>query len=257
MKKRLTVLSTIIILVINSISSLPVVQAEKTSLKDVQEKRTGIQSEITNTDQEISQVQDEWNKLTEQIKRVNQAIIDNNNIIAQTEVKVQASQKEVFGLEQEINVIKDSIDQRNEILKKRALTLQESGGKVKYIEVILGSSSFEDFVGRLHAVAAMVQAVQDLVKQYEEDQEAVVVKQASVEKKLRDLKTMKIELEGMQAQILEQKEENNILKEELKQQEQEKLSQKLELQQQDQWLALKEAGLEGVDPNSITTSSTL
>ncbi|WP_342041663.1 hypothetical protein [Bacillus sp. OTU2372] len=47
------------------------------------------------------------------------------------------------------------------------------------------------------------------------------------------------------------------MKEELKQQEQEKLSQKLELQQQDQSLALKEAGLEGVEQNSITTSSTL
>jgi peptidoglycan hydrolase CwlO-like protein len=70
-------------------------------------------------------------KLTEQIHIVDQAIIDNYNMIAQTEVKVQASEKEVFGLEQEITVIKDRIDQRSHILKKRALTLQESSGKVK------------------------------------------------------------------------------------------------------------------------------
>jgi peptidoglycan hydrolase CwlO-like protein len=65
-------------------------------------------------------------------------------------------------------------------------------------------------VGRLQAVAALVQADQDLVKQYEEDQKAVVLKQASIEKKLMDLKAMKIELEGMQTQILEQKEENAV-----------------------------------------------
>jgi peptidoglycan hydrolase CwlO-like protein len=257
MNKRLIVLSTTIILGFgSSLFFLPAVQAEQTSFKSVQEQRTGIQSEITKTGQEISQVQDEMAKITEQIKRADQAIIDNNNMIAQMEINVKAAEMEVFELEQAIIVIKERIDKRNQLLKKRALTLQESGGKVKYIDVILGSSSFEDFVGRLQAVATMVQADQDLVKAYEVDKEAVQRKQASVEKKLSDLKTMKIEIEGMQAQILEQKEENDALKEDLKQKEREKLSHKAELQQQDQSLLLQEAELEAENPNSITTSST-
>jgi peptidoglycan DL-endopeptidase CwlO len=121
--------------------------------------------------------------------------------------------------------------------------------------VILGSDSFGDFVGRLRAVAVMAQADQDLVKQYEEDQKVVVNKQATVEKKLIDLKTMKIELEGMQAQILEQKVENDSLKEELEQKEQEKLSQKEKLQQQDQSLAIREVEIGAVNQNSITANS--
>jgi peptidoglycan DL-endopeptidase CwlO len=133
MKKRLTVLTTTIILGIGSITFLPAVQAEETSANGVQEQRTEIQSEITKTDQEIFQVQDELAKLAEQIKRVDQAIIDNNNMIAQMEIKVQASEKEVFGLKQEITLIRDRIVKRNQILKKRALTFQESGGKVKYV----------------------------------------------------------------------------------------------------------------------------
>ncbi|MEH7096258.1 C40 family peptidase [Neobacillus vireti] len=257
MKKRLTVLSTTIILGIGNISFLPAVKAEEPNLKGIQEERAGIQTEITKTDQEIFQVQDDLAKLTEQIKRVDQAIIDNNNMIAQTEVKVQASEKEVLGLEQEITFIRDRINKRNQLLKKRALALQESGGKVKYIDVFLGSDSFGDFIGRFNAVAAMVQADQDLVKQYEEDQKAVVNKQAIVEKKLSDLKTMKIELEGMQAQILEQKEENDTLKEELEQKEQEKLFQKEKLHQQDLSLALKEGEIGTVSQNSLSTNSTL
>ncbi|ULT58367.1 NlpC/P60 family protein [Neobacillus drentensis] len=256
MKKIITVLSTSIILGIGSISFLPAAQAEETGLKGIQEERTGIQTEIMKTDQEIFQVQDELAKLSEQIKRANQAIIDNNNMITQTEVKVQASEKEVYGLEQEITLIRDRIDKRNQLLKKRALALQENGGNVKYINVILGSDSFGDFVGRLHAVASIVQADQDLVKQYEEDQKEVVNKQAKVEKKLSDLKAMKIELEGMQAQILEQKEENDVLQEEWKQKEQEKLSQKEKLQQLDQSLALKEGEIGAENTNSLTPNST-
>jgi peptidoglycan hydrolase CwlO-like protein len=70
MKRRLTALSTTIILGIgSSISFLPAVQAEQTSLNSVQEQRTGIQSEITKTGQEISQVQEEMAKISEQIIR--------------------------------------------------------------------------------------------------------------------------------------------------------------------------------------------
>ena len=257
MKRRLTALSTTIILGIgSSIYFLPAVQAEQTSLNSVQEQRTEIQSEITKTGQEISQVQEEMAKISEQIIRADQAMIDNHNMIVQMEINVKTAEKEVFELEQAITVIKERIDKRNQLLKKRALTLQENGGNVKYIDVILGSSSFEDFVGRLQAVAAMVQADQDLVKQYKDDQEAIERKQASVENKLSDLKTLKIDLEGMQAQILEQKEENDALKEKLKQKEREKQSHKVELQQQDQSLVWQEAELEAKNPNSIPTSST-
>jgi len=257
MKKKLRALSATFILGIGSVFILPTVNAKATSLKSVQDQRKGIQSEIFKANEEISQVQDELAKLIEQIARVEQAIVDNNNMIAQTEDKVQASEMEVAGLQQEVTAIKGRVDKRNEILKKRALSLQECGGKVSYIDVLLGSSSFSDFVGRLGAVATMVEADQDLIKQHKEDQQEVEMKQASVEKKLKDLLSMKTELEGMQAQILEQKEQNDALKEELKIKEEDKLSEKASLQQQDKTLASKEDELNIAAQNSssINTSN--
>lgn len=55
---------------------------------------------------------------------------------------------------------------------------------MNYIDVLLGASSFSDFVERLGAVVTMVEADQDLVKQHQEDQKAVVKKQTAVEKSL-------------------------------------------------------------------------
>ncbi|ETI66032.1 coiled-coil domain-containing protein [Neobacillus vireti] len=243
MKRKLTALSSTIILGISSAFSFPAIKAEATSIKSVQEQRLGIQSEISIANQEISQVQNELAKIIEQINRVEQAINDNNNMIVQTEEKVKASQEEVAGLQQEVTKIKERIDKRNEILKKRALAIQERGGNVSYIDVLIGASSFSDFVDRLGAVAAMVEADQDLVKQHQEDQQTVEQKQTRVEKKLENLNELKTELEGMQSQILEQKQQNEALKEELMSKEQEKISNKTDLQQQDSTLALKEAEL--------------
>lgn len=235
--------SAALIIGLGSFSAMPGIDVKAEEINSIQNQRSGIKDELTKTDEEITKVQHELTKLTEQIKRVDQAIIDNNNMIVQTEAKVIASKKEVEELEKEVSNIKGRIDIRNEIIKKRALSLQESGGKVSYIDVILGASSFSDFVDRLGAVATIVEADQDLVKQHKEDQIDVESKQFTVEKKLADLNSLKTELEGMQALILEQKEQNDALKEELKLKEQEKLNEKANLQQQDRNLAVKEASI--------------
>ncbi len=228
---------------LGSAFSFPTVNAEATSIKSIQNQRSGLHTDISEANQEISQVQYELTKLSEQINRVELAIIDNNKMIVQTEEKVRASQSNVKVLQQEVTTIQDRIKKRNEILKKRALSLQESGGQVSYIDVILGASSFSDFVGRLGAVATMVDADQDLVTQHKEDLQEVQKKQSSVVKKLNDLQNMKTELVGMQAQILEQKEQNDALKEELKLKEKEKLTEKADLQKKDSTLASEEAQL--------------
>ncbi|MBT2729395.1 C40 family peptidase [Bacillus sp. ISL-75] len=248
---------------LGSVFSLPVVnaKADNPTIKSIEEQRSGLQTDITKANQEISQVQDELTKLSEQIKRVDEAIKDNNKMIVQTEEKVKASQSKVKVLQQEVMDIQERINKRNEIIKKRALSLQASGGKVSYIDVILGASNFSDFVGRLGAVSTLVEADQDLVTKHIEDQKEVQMKQSSVVKKLNDLQNMKTELVGMQAQINEQKVQNDALKQELKLKEQEKLTVMADLQMQDGTLASKEAQIksdtskdENTEPVNINVS---
>ncbi|MEH7076153.1 C40 family peptidase [Neobacillus drentensis] len=255
MKKKIIALSTTIIIGLGNLSSFPTVYAKENNLKSVQNKRSSIQTDLSKANQEIFQVLDELSKLSEQINRVEQAIKDNNQMIVQTEEKVKNSQSHVKELQQEITTIQERINKRNEIIKKRALSLQESGGQVSYIHVILGSSSFSDFVERLEAVASMVEADQDLVTQYKEDQKEVVTKQAAVVKNLNELQNMQTELEGMQTLILEQKEQNEVLKADLKMKEQKILSDKADLQKKDNILASKEAQLTGNINTSIPTST--
>ncbi|MBT2734940.1 C40 family peptidase [Bacillus sp. ISL-7] len=255
MKKKLFALCTTIIMGLGSVFLLPVVnaKADNPTIKSIEEQRSGLQTDITKANQEISQVQDELTKLSEQIKRVDEAIKDNNKMIFQTEEKVKASQSKVKVLQQEVMDIQERINKRNEIIKKRALSLQASGGKVSYIDVILGASNFSDFVGRLGAVSTLVEADQDLVTKQIKDQKEVQMKQSSVVKKLNDLQNMKTELVGMQAQIIEQKVQNDALKEELKLKEQEKLTVMADLQMQDGTLASKEAQIKSVTSKDENT----
>ncbi|OLS42211.1 peptidase [Bacillus sp. MRMR6] len=214
---------------IGSTVALPNVKAE--------ENNQQLDSKINRANEEILQVKGELDKLTIQINKVNQAITDNDNLFKQTEENIKSSQLEIHELDKEISSIKDKIAKRHEVLKKRALSMQQTGGKISYLDVLFGSSSLSDFIDRATAVVSIVEADQSLVEQHETDIQEVEKKQVSVEEKLSELEEMKIELEGIKLLILEQKMQNDQLKTELEKKKQEKTSEKLELQQQ------KEAGL--------------
>jgi peptidoglycan DL-endopeptidase CwlO len=222
----------------------------------IDEQRSRIQLEILKGNVELNQVKEEIKQINEQISRVEQAIIDNNNIIIETENKIKASQMEIEKLESEIETLNEKVKKRNEILKKRALTFQESGGKVNYLDVLLGASSFKDFVGRVGAVASFVEADQTLIEQHEIDKEDIKKKQDHVQDKLSELQSMKVELEGMQTQILEQRQQNEWLRLELKKKEQVTLAEQAGLMQQDSALTTM-YNLPDIDSNQILNDSML
>jgi peptidoglycan DL-endopeptidase CwlO len=224
---------------------LQVEAEENNNQQIIDEQRSKIQLDILKGNVELIQVKEEIEKINEQIKRVEQAINDNNQIILETENKIRSSQLEIQKLEAEIVTLNEKVSKRNEILKKRALTFQENGGKVNYLDVLLGSSNFKDFVDRVGAVASFVEADQNIINQHEADKEEIKKKQAQVKDKLVELQSMKVELEGMQSQILEQKQQNEWLRAEAKKKEQVTLSEQAGLMQQD------------FDPNGILNDSLL
>jgi peptidoglycan DL-endopeptidase CwlO len=245
MKKKIATLGTTIMIGLGSVIAIPTVDAAsfQNQKSIIQGQRSGIQAGITKANADISQAQNGLTKLNEQIKRVDQAIIDNKNMIDSTEMKISDTKLEVTQLQKQVSIIKDRIAKRNLVLKKRALSFQETGGNVSYIDVLLGASSFSNLIERIGAVTTMVEADQDLLKQHEADKQEVEKKETTVINKLSSLNSMKTELVGMQAEISEQKAQNDLLKEQLKQQEQDGITQKNDLQKQDRNLASKEAGI--------------
>jgi peptidoglycan DL-endopeptidase CwlO len=239
MKKKLVVLNTTIMLGLGSAFSIPAVNADTLHSKkaQIQEQRSGIQANISKAAQEIAKAQNELEKLNAQIARVNQAIKDNNSKISATKEEIAATNAEIEELKKEVAVIQERIEKRNEVLKERAKSFQESGASVGYIEVLMGSTSFSDFIDRVGAVAKIVEADRGLMEEHEADKKELEEKQASVEKKLAGLNEMKTELEGMQAQILEQKAQIDTLKAEVQQKEKQASALKADLLQKDASLA--------------------
>lgn len=191
----------------------------------IEESRAEIQSELEEKKQDLQEVQTELIQLNEDIERVDEAISENEEKISQTKADVKTKQEELAIKKAEVKELEADIEKRFEILKDRASSLQKNGGSIGYLEVIFGSESFTDFIGRVSLVNKIANADSNLIEQFETDKKELEKQKISMEEELTELTAMQEELELMQAQILEQKEENELKKVELS--EKEKASQSI------------------------------
>lgn len=220
LKRKLIALNTALVLGVSSFIAIPSVSAS-------------YKSEIKEVEQTISDTQKELEQLEIQVQRVEEALEDNNQMIIQTEKDIEATNLEIQQLKEEISSLNNTIAKRTEVLKKRAQSFQESGGKVSYIEVLFGSESFSDFIDRIFVVSQIASADSQLIEQHELDKSVVEGKQAEVDEKLANLLTLNQELNGMKEQMLDQQQQNEELKAELTKRQEENINKKATLEEKE------------------------
>ena len=212
MKKRIIAFNTALLIGFSSYIGIPSASAAKDPAR---------QAEVDKAQAALNEVQAEISSLNARISQINDAVKDNQNMINKTEEEIVKTEEQIKTLGTEISELEEKNKKRQEILKQRAVTYQQTNGTNSYLEVIFGSTSFGDFIERIGAVTTIVQADRQLIDELQEDQKKLEDKQATVEEKLTGLKDMKIELVGMQADIKQQQAQTNSLKEELKAKEEE------------------------------------
>ncbi|MFB4169896.1 NlpC/P60 family protein [Virgibacillus sp. JSM 102003] len=218
MKKTISIIATTGVVILGSTFLTDSVYAETPN--NSQSERSTINANLSKAEEKIADVMIELEDLNEKIDSVNSALEQNKNKMNETADKIKDTKNEIETIEHEVNDLEEDIKVRNEILKDRIVSYQKNGGDVNYLEVIFGSKSFSDLIGRVSAVTKIAESDNKLMQQQKEDKAVLEEKRESAEKKLDELKEMKKELEGMKDTILAQKEQNEAVKKKLKEKEQ-------------------------------------
>lgn len=233
---------------LGSIIAAPSAYAESLSdlqqkKESIQEKRSGVESNISDTEKKIDNLHDKQLTAEEQIAAIEAKIAESTKKIDAKNAEITQTKKEIEALKEEIKVLKERIAKRNEVLKERARSFQETGGDVNYLEVLFGSSSFGDLIDRVGAVATIAEADRDILKQHELDKKDLEEKQTAVEKKLASLEVAKAELLEIQKQQKQQKQEKAALVKKLKQQTKKHEDEKMGLEEEKENLAAQETAI--------------
>ncbi|MBT2666600.1 peptidoglycan DD-metalloendopeptidase family protein [Bacillus sp. ISL-4] len=248
MKKNIIAMNASIMIGLGSILAAPSVYAESISnlekqKESIQDKRSGVESNISETEKKIDNLQDKQMTAEDQIAAIEAKIAESAKKIDAKNAEITQTKKEIEALKEEIKVLKERIAKRNEVLKERALSFQETGGDVNYLEVLFGSSSFGDLVDRVGAVATIAEADRDILKEHELDKKDLEEKQKAVETKLASLEVAKAELLEIQKQQKQQKQEKDALVKKLKQQTKKHEDEKMGLQEEKANLAAQEKAI--------------
>ncbi|NRD76665.1 peptidoglycan DD-metalloendopeptidase family protein [Bacillus sp. BRMEA1] len=221
--------------------------ASLSSLKDQQEKiqnqRSNVQSNIKQGNDKITNIQNQQSNVEQQMTRLDMEIGDITSKIDDKTAKADSTKRQIAKLEAETKVIQERIKKRTALLKERLSSYQDTGGVVDYLSVLMGAQSFSDFIDRANAVATIMQADQEIIKQHEADKKELAKKQDKVKKDLSSLKKMVADLKNMNKQLNTQKAAKNKLLASLKLQEGEAQNDVMNLQEQDQLLASQEKAI--------------
>lgn len=222
--------------------------ASISSLKDqqnqIKQKESELSSTINDADQKINSLNEQQTNVKEELTRLDLSIDDTHNKIREKNAELEKTKAEITRLQEEIKVTKERIEKRNELLRDRARNYQETGGMVSYIDVLMGSKNFSDFIDRASAVATILQADQDILKQHEADKKTLEEDQAQLEVELANVQTMLADLEEMNKKLNAQRAEKDKLLASLEEQEEEIHEHKMELQEEAQILASQSAAIQ-------------
>ncbi|MDO8226839.1 C40 family peptidase [Bacillus cabrialesii] len=182
----------------------------------IESKQSEVASSIEAKEKELTELQDNQSRIEKELKDINAKALDTSNKIEDKKEENDKTKEEIKKLKKEIKETEARIEKRNEILKKRVRSLQESGGSQGYIDVLLGSTSFGDFISRATAVSSIVDADKDLIKQQEQDKAKLEDSEADLNDKLKEVQAALAKLETMQKDLDKQLNEKDKLFDEAK-----------------------------------------
>ena len=209
----------------------------------IEENRSKVHSNIKDAEKSIDKVKGKQADLALQLQKLEKQMKETENKINELNTKITKTKEQIEELKKEIKVLEDKIEKRNELLKERARSYQVTGGNKNYLEVVLGASDFGEFVERLSAVSAIMDADQDLIAEQERDKKELEEKKTSVEKKLSDLESMMAEVKKMKAKQEQQKKEKNQLMKQLKKEQKHLEKEKIGMEEEADILAGQEAAI--------------
>jgi len=230
------------------IQTIPSVSfAEKnyqSEINNIKKKRNDVNAKTEATKQKVQTLKADQANVVVELEQLDAKTKATKAKIDSTQSAVTETKSQIKTLKKEITDLQERITTRQELLKNRMRALQDSGGIVSYIDVILGSNSFGDLVQRMNIVQVIMNADSDIIDQQNNDLESVSSKKDEVVSKQTKLENNLASLEDLHSQLNQQTAAKNKLMASLKSQQKDAESVVMDLQEQDQLLAAQQKAMQ-------------
>lgn len=211
--------STLVGTVDVSAKSLEELKKEK---ETIEQQKSKLNEGIEEKKREIHSNQSSIDAILDEISSLNSDIKETNNKMLVVQQDIDETKRSIEKLQASIADLEQKIKERDDVLRERMRTLQAQGN-TSYVDVLLGATSFTDFIDRFSAVSTLMNADRAIMKQQQKDVTRIEEEKKEVEEQLTHLENRRAELEQLTSSLEKQKEEKRHLIDKLEE-EQERLS---------------------------------
>lgn len=167
------------------------------TISDIQKKKEEAQDQKAEVSKEKSATMKE-------IEDLNVSINDNQDKLEDLSQELTTLSNDIETLKKELAETQKKYEEQDELLQAR-ITAQYEAGETTYLDVLLNSSGFSDFLSNYFLVSEILENDSDLLSSIEEQKLKIEKDKQSLEDKQKDLKTKKAEQEKIQVVLNNQK----------------------------------------------------
>lgn len=198
---RLTALLMTAVLSAGLVAAASGIQENKDKLDDVQDNINRIEEERRETEQKLAELKEKREDAESYI-----AALDEEIRAVMGEVSVMTEEK--FAVMQQIEAVSAELaeaeaaaEEQYEMMKLRIRYMYERG-ETEYLELLLTSESFTDFLGRTEYISQISEYDRTMLTQYQETIDEINVSRAELLEQKAELEAWQTELEAKEASLV-------------------------------------------------------
>ena len=158
--------------------------------------------------EEVDSLEDKTSNLQSQLEGINQDLITISNEIAETEVKIEESNNEVFRLEASLQISRNNEEVQYANMKTRIKYMYENGSDT-LLSMVCEAKSMGEFLNRVDFIQNITKYDKDMLENMVKVREGIEEQEAELKSRQQELLDLQSQLDSEQAALQAKAEETS------------------------------------------------
>ena len=158
--------------------------------------------------EEVDSLEDKTSNLQSQLEGINQDLVTISNEIAETEVKIEESNNEVFRLEASLQISRNNEEVQYANMKTRIKYMYENGSET-LLSMVCEAKSMGEFLNRVDFIQNITKYDKDMLENMVKVREGIEEQEAELKSRQQELLDLQSQLDSEQAELQAKAEETS------------------------------------------------
>ena len=158
--------------------------------------------------EEVDSLEDKTSNLQSQLEGINQDLVTISNEIAETEVKIEESNNEVFRLEASLQISRNNEEVQYANMKTQIKYMYENGSET-LLSMVCEAKSMGEFLNRVDFIQNITKYDKDMLENMVKVREGIEEQEAELKSRQQELLDLQSQLDSEQAELQAKAEETS------------------------------------------------